>query len=61
MLYGVLYKPMALTGRCTNKRTKQNSSHELMCHFSLVYLKGSYDAISSFPSSLECYKLIVYR
>ncbi len=26
-----------------------------------VYLKGSYDAISSFPFSLECYKLIVHR
>ncbi len=24
-------------------------------------LKGSYDAISSFPFSLECYKLIVHR
>ncbi len=28
----------------------------------VVYqLKGSYDAISSFPFSLECYKLIVHR
>ncbi len=25
----------------------------------LVYLKGSYDAISSFPLSLECYKLCI--
>uniref|UniRef100_A0A672PVX4 Si:ch73-1f23.1 n=1 Tax=Sinocyclocheilus grahami TaxID=75366 RepID=A0A672PVX4_SINGR len=25
------------------------------------YLKGSYDAISSFPFSLKCYKLIVHR
>ncbi len=24
-------------------------------------LKGSYDAISSFPFSLECYKLFVHR
>ncbi len=24
-------------------------------------LKGSYDVISSFPFSLECYKLIVHR
>uniref|UniRef100_A0A673IQB1 IQ motif and SEC7 domain-containing protein 3 n=1 Tax=Sinocyclocheilus rhinocerous TaxID=307959 RepID=A0A673IQB1_9TELE len=27
----------------------------------VVTLKGSYDAISSFPFSLECYKLIVHR
>ncbi len=26
-----------------------------------VPLKGSYDAISSFPFSLECYKLFVHR
>ncbi len=26
-----------------------------------LYLKGSYDAISSLPFSLECYKLIVHR
>ncbi len=25
------------------------------------FLKGSYDAISSFPFSLECYKLFVHR
>ncbi len=25
------------------------------------FLKGSYDAISSSPFSLECYKLIMYR
>ncbi len=29
------------------------------CRFK--YLKGSYYAISSFPFSLECYKLIVHR
>ncbi len=27
----------------------------------LLHLKGSYDAISSFPFSLECYKLFVHR
>ncbi len=26
-----------------------------------IIIKGSYDAISSFPFSLECYKLIVHR
>ncbi len=26
-----------------------------------TFLKGSYDAISSFAFSLECYKLIVHR
>ncbi len=26
-----------------------------------LILKGSYDAISSFPFSLECYKLFVHR
>ncbi len=26
-----------------------------------TFLKGSYDAISSFPFSLECYKLFVHR
>ncbi len=29
--------------------------------FFALLLKGSYDAISSFPFCLECYKLIVYR
>ncbi len=28
---------------------------------SVCSLKGSYDAISSFPFSLKCYKLIVHR
>ncbi len=27
----------------------------------VMWLKGSYDAILSFPFSLECYKLFVHR
>ncbi len=35
------------------------NSHLLQ--FYQMFLKGSYDAISSFASSFECYKLIVHR
>ncbi len=38
-----------------------NSPNYLFKSFSSTILKGSYDAISSFPFSLECYKLIVHR
>ncbi len=43
---------------CDKERNKKHCCINLP---RAVVLKGSYDAISSFAFSLECYKLIVHR
>ncbi len=43
------------------QKCKSRKKVKSKLHNCVSILKGSYDAISSFPFSLECYKLIVYR
>ncbi len=43
------------------KRIKKKKKKKQYIQLVMENLKGPYNAILSFPFSLECYKLIVYR